>query len=124
MTRAGNSLFWFGKFIFLTGLLFAVIPQSIISLMNLPDIPTNWARFIGLIVMVIGTYDMICGRWDVLQFIKASVYVRFGFALGTIVFFVFELMPVTILLFGAADALGAIWTLFALKARGVASKEY
>ena len=115
MTRAGNSLFWFGIFIFLTGLLFAVIPQSIISLMKLPEIPTNWARFIGLIVMVIGTYDMICGRWDVIPFIKASVFVRFGFALGTILFFVLGQMPATILLFGAADALGAIWTILALR---------
>ena len=115
MTHSGKSLFYFGIYVVSTGLLFIVMPESLISLLHLPVITTGWARVVGLLALVIGTNDIYCGKIDLKPFIKVSIYVRLGFALGAILLVVFEQMPITVILFGAVDALGSLWTAIALK---------
>lgn len=115
MTKSGKSLFYFGIYAALTGLLFIVSPETLTSLAQLPSIPTGWASVIGLLALVIGSYDIFCGQANISALIKVSVYVRLGFALGTVLLFISGQMPVSILLFGGVDALGALWTFLALK---------
>lgn len=115
MTPSGKSLFFFGIYVFSTGLLFILLPEKLIDLTLLPPIPGAWARFIGLLALVIGSYDILSGLANIKPFIKISVYVRFGFTLGAILLFVSGQMPVSIILLGGMDALGALWTIIALK---------
>ena len=115
MTKSGKSLFYFGIYVVFTGLLFIVIPETFISLNHLPAMPTGWSRVIGLLALVIGTYDILCGKWDIRLLIKASVSVRFGFAIGVTLLVVLGQMPITLIALGALDALGALWTKMALK---------
>ncbi|MDP2415486.1 hypothetical protein [Daejeonella sp.] len=115
MTPSGKSLFFFGIYVFSTGLLFILLPEKLIDLTLLPPIPSAWARFIGLLALVIGSYDILSGLANIKPFIKISVYIRFGFTLGAILLFVSGQMPVSIILLGGMDALGALWTIIALK---------
>jgi len=115
MTKSGRSLFYFGIYVVFTGLLFITIPETFISLNQLPTMPSGWSRVIGLLALVIGTYDILCGRGDIKMLIRASVYVRFGFAIGIAALVAFGQMPVTLLALGAVDALGAVWTAMALQ---------
>lgn len=115
MTPSGKSLFFFGIYVFSTGLLFILLPEKLIDLMLLPPIPSSWARFIGLLAFVIGAYDILSGLANIKPFIKISIYVRFGFTVGSILLFVTGEMPVSIILLGGVDALGALWTIIALK---------
>jgi hypothetical protein len=115
MTKSGKSLFYFGMYAVCAGLLLIIVPDRILALLQLPSIPAGWARVIGLLAIVIGTYDILCGQKNIILFIKASVYIRIGFALCTILLYVFGEMPIAIILIGAIDALGAIWTAIALK---------
>jgi hypothetical protein len=119
MTRSGNSLFFFGIYVVFTGLLFVIIPEKLTSLMLLPTIPSGWARFIGLLAMVIGSYDIFAGQANIKPIIKISVFVRLGFALGSILLYVFGQMPISIILLGGVDAVGAIWTTMALKSENI-----
>ncbi len=115
MTASGKSLFYFGIYAVGAGLLFITIPDKLISLTRLPLIPAGWASVIGMLALVIGTYDIFCGHSNIKSFIKISVYTRLGFASGTLLLFVFQQMPAAVILFGSVDALGAIWTMLALK---------
>jgi hypothetical protein len=115
MTRSGKSLFFFGIYVVCTGLLFVIIPEKLTSLTLLPPVPSGWARFIGLLALVIGSYDIFSGQANIKPFIKISVFVRLGFALGSILLYVFGQMPISIILLGGVDALGALWTTMALK---------
>ena len=115
MTKSGKSLFYFGIYVVFTGLLFIVIPETFISLNQLPTMPTGWSRVIGLLALIIGTYDILCGKGDIGLLIKASVYVRFGFAIGVTLLVVLGQMPITLIALGALDALGAFWTKMALE---------
>ncbi len=118
MTKSAKSLLYFGIYVIIMGLLFLAIPAQIVSLLQLPTVPLNWARLIGLLVLVIGSYDAYSGYDNIQPFVKASVYIRLGFAVGTLLLFVFGQMPITILLVGGVDALSALWTMMALKSEG------
>lgn len=115
MTPSAKSLFCFGIYAVCAGLLFVIIPNKIISLAQLPSMPEGWARVVGLLALVIGTYDILCSRANIKPFIKASIFVRFGFTLSTILLFVFGQMPISIILFGGIEGLSALWTAMALK---------
>lgn len=115
MTQSGKSLFYFGIYEVFIGLLLIAIPDTLLSLVNLPALPLGWARVIGLLAMVIGNYDIVCGKANFQPFIQASMYVRVGFFIGTILLVLFQQMPITAILFGVVDAAGALWTAIALK---------
>ena len=115
MTQSGKSLFYFGIYVVSTGLLFLLIPETLISLTQLPSMPTGWTRVVGLLALVIGTYDILSGKNDIKLLIKVSIYVRLGFTLGAILLVAFGQMPLTLILLGAVDGLGAFWTAMVLK---------
>lgn len=115
MTNAGKSVFYFGFYVLLIGILLLTIPQTFLSALKLPDVPEGWARIIGLLAVIIGVYDIVTGRNDLMPAIKASVYLRFFFFLGVLLLIVSNQMPKEALPLGLIDAAGAIWTLLALR---------
>ncbi len=117
MSRSARSLFVFGIYVMVTGIAFLVAPGFLSSTLQLPPATVGWARVIGLLALVIGAYDIVGSRAECTPYIRASVPVRFGFATGTVLLVVFGQMPATILVLGATDIAGALWTAFTLKAR-------
>ena len=115
MTKSGATLFYFGIYVLIVGILIIAIPTSFVEANMLPPIPDPWARIIGLLLLVIGGYDVLCGKYDVKLFIRWSIYFRIGFAAGTLVLVLAGQMPPTLLVLGAIDAMAAIWTIWALK---------
>lgn len=115
MTYSAKTVFYFGIYVVCTGLLFLFIPEPIISLLQLPVTPSGWSSVVGLLALVIGAYYIVCGKANSEVFIRATLYVRWVFAIGATLLFVVGQMPVSIILFGGVDALGAIWTAMALK---------
>lgn len=115
MTYSAKTVFYFGIYVACTGLLFLFIPEPIVSLLKLPATPSGWTSVVGLLALVIGAYYIVCGKANSEVFIRATLYVRWAFAIGATLLFVVGQMPVSIILFGGVDALGAIWTAMALK---------
>jgi hypothetical protein len=115
MTRPARSLFAFGIYVLITGFAFIAIPAPLVSLLRLPSATAGWARIVGLLAIVIGCYDVVGSRAECAPYIRASVPVRFGFAAGTALLVIFGQMPATILLLGATDIAGALWTAATLR---------
>jgi len=116
MTKSGKSVFYFGIYVILMGVLVCLVPAELISILKLPEIPTAWAIFMGLLVIVIGCYDIIGGRNNLKPLIKGSIYLRLFFFTGVLVLFISGQMPKEIILLGVIDLVGAVWTIFSLKA--------
>ena len=116
MTKSAKSLYFFGFYVLFTGIIICIIPDNFISLLKLPEIPTAWARVIGLLVIIIGGYDILSGRNNVKPLIKASIYLRTLFFIGILGLFISGQMTKEILPLGIIDLLGAIWTTLSLKA--------
>lgn len=113
MTDAAKSVFYFGFYVLLIGVLLLAIPQTFLSILKLPDIPEGWARIIGMLAIIIGVYDTVSGRNNLMPAIKASVYLRFFFFAGVLLLIISEQMPKEALPLGIIDAAGALWTLIA-----------
>ena len=114
MSNAARTLFVFGLYAILAGTAFVLAPAAVLSLMHLPPMPDGWARLIGLLAWVIGIYDIVSARTENRVFIKATVFVRLGFAAGAAGLFLAGQMPAPVLLLGTIDAAGAVWTARAL----------
>lgn len=110
MSRPARTLFAFGLYVVLTGLVFLTAPDFLVSLLRLPPSPPGWPRLVGVLALVIGTYDLIGSHSESLPYIKASVAIRFAFAAAMTILFLTRQMPVTVVAFGAVDAAGAVWT--------------
>jgi hypothetical protein len=115
MSRAAFSLFVFGSYVAVSGIVILAVPRLLMSALHLPAAADGWVRLVGLLALVIGAYDTVGGRAGLLPYIRASVWVRFGFAGGTIALVTAGQMPPVLLAFGAADAAGAVWTMLALR---------
>lgn len=115
MTKSAKSLYYFGFYVLLTGIIISIFPGMFISLLKLPEIPTGWARVIGLLAIVIGCYDILNGRNNVTPLIMASVYVRLFFFAGILLLVISGQMTKAILPLGIIDMLGALWTALLLK---------
>jgi hypothetical protein len=116
MTKSAKSLYYFGFYVLLTGIIICIVPDKFISLLKLPEIPIAWARVIGLFIIIIGCYDILNGRNNVKPLIKASIYLRILFFIGIFVLFISGQMPKEILPLGIIDLVGGIWTALSLKA--------
>jgi hypothetical protein len=115
MTAASRSLLFFGIYSICAGLVFIIIPATLFSMANLATMHIGWSRVVGLLLLVIGSYDVFCAKENILPYIRASVYVRAGFATGAVLLVIVGEMRSSFLLFGALDAAGAAWTAIALR---------
>lgn len=115
MTPAARSLFLFGIYVLVVGVAFIVAPLPLMVLLHLPAATVGWARVVGLLALVIGSYDTVAGKSGNLAHIRASIPVRIGFAAGTALLVLFAQMPPLVLLLGATDVAGAVWTAVALR---------
>lgn len=115
MTHAGKTLVYFGAYVLITGLIVLASPATFVQLLKLPEIPVGWGRVIGLLVCVIGCYDVLIGRNDIVVLMRASVFLRFFFAAGVVALIATREMNLAALPLGVIDALTALWTMWALK---------
>lgn len=115
MTHASRSLFVFGIYVLIAGVLFLAAPQFVIATLHLPPATLGWARMVGLLALVIGAYDVISARAGFLPYVKASVWIRVAFATGVTIVVASGEMPPPVLILAAIDAAGAVWTAIALR---------
>jgi hypothetical protein len=115
MSKPARTLFAFGIYVVAVGIAFVVAPAMLMSLLQLPPATAGWARVVGLLALVIGSYDIIGARAECLPYIRASVYVRVCFAGGCAALVAFGQMPKSVLLLGFVDLAAAVWTALALR---------
>jgi uncharacterized protein YjeT (DUF2065 family) len=115
MSHAARSLFAFGIYVIVTGLALLAAPATFVRVMQLPPVDDGWIRMIGLLAVVIGVYDVVGARNELRPYVRASVPIRFGFAAGVVLLVATGQLGPTVLLFGATDVAGAIWTALALR---------
>ena len=120
MSAAALSLFVFGIYVVLTGVGFTFIPNTMLGLLGVPATKEHWIRILGALMVALGYYYIETGRNEVHSFFIWTVYARVGVMFMFLLFFLLNWAPATILLFGALDLLGAIWTFLALRAKGSA----
>lgn len=114
MSPSAVSMFVFGIYVIIVGVGYLFIPNSILSLFKLPKTNEPWIRIMGLIVLILGFYYIIAAQHELMPFFWATIVGRFTLFVGFIILVITKKAKPVIIGFGLVDAVGAIWTLFAL----------
>jgi hypothetical protein len=117
MSNAAKSILVFGIYLALTGLVFLVVPNTLLALFGFPTTNEPWIRVVGLLTVILAYYYIQAACDEAEPFFRATVYGRPILIAGFIVFVVLGLAPPTLIIFGLPDLLGAIWTGLILRTR-------
>lgn len=116
MTPAARSLQVFG--IYLLGLAVALVlaPNFLLGLFGMPATQEVWIRVLGLLVGIIGAYDVIMARRSLSPLYVPTVIARVLVFVAFVAFALLQIAPPQLVIFGVVDLLGALWTWKALRA--------
>ena len=115
MTSSARTVFIFGIYLAVLGIGLLVAPGPVLAPFGLPAPQEVWVRVGGMVIAFLGAYYMLAAKHGLRPFLawtvatRASVIVVFAVLVAT------GLGPMVLLLFGAVDLAGAVWTWAALR---------
>ena len=115
MSRAAKSLFVFGIYICVLGLLLLLVPNLLLPLFGVPETNEVWIRLNGMFLLCLSFYYIQAARNELTDFIRWTVPARIAVIFYFIAFVFLISAPKPLLIFGLIDLLAAIWTWLALK---------
>ena len=115
MSRAAKSIFTWGILMVLFGAGYLFAPNFFLLLFGLPPTTEVWIRAFALLLALLGGYYLYCAWNNDIIFFRVTIPGRLLFALGLVAFVVLGLAKPALLLLGAVDTCGAIWTWHALR---------
>ncbi len=117
MSAVGRSLVVFGWYLAAFGALLVFVPNLAFAVFGLPPTEEVWIRVVGLLVLVIGYLDVRMGREEFLPYARFTVHARVAVLVVMVGFVLAGLAKPILILVGAIDFAGALWTGAALRAR-------
>lgn len=104
----------FGFYALFTGIALMLAPAMLLGLFGIAAPTEVWVRVLGVLAIVVGFYYISCARRNDTPFFRVTVPGRLLFAALTVLLVVAFAAPWQLMLFGAVDVLGALWTRHAL----------
>lgn len=115
MSAVGRSLFVFGWYLAALGTLLVLAPNAPLGLFGLPPTDEVWIRVAGVLVLVIAYFDVRMGREDFLPYARLTVHARASVLVLFVALVLAGLARPILILFGAIDLAGAVWTAAAIR---------
>ncbi|MGB4846580.1 MAG: hypothetical protein WBP41_01610 [Saprospiraceae bacterium] len=115
MTSSAKSVYVFGLYLYLVGLTLIFVPNLFLQTLHLPETNEVWIRIVGLLAFVLGFYYHRMAAMNITAFFKLTIPVRLGVFAVFVAFVLLHLAEPVLILIGAVDLAGAIWTWSALK---------
>lgn len=119
MSRAAVTVKVFAVYLFVIGAALILAPNLLLRASFLPTTSEVWIRVVGVLAFNIGVYYWFAAKSEATAVLTASVYARMFVFVAFIAFALLRFSPPAIVLFGAVDLAGALWTWNALRARAV-----
>jgi len=116
MSNSAKSVFVFAVYLILLGIILLLMPNVLLKLFSFPETTEVWIRVAGMLVLLIAFYYLQAARRELTEFFQWTVYARASVILFFIAFVVLMDIPPALILFGAVDLLGAVWTEATLRA--------
>ncbi len=115
MSAVGRSLVVFGWYLAGLGALLVAAPNVALAVFGLPPTGEPWIRVAGVLVLVIAYFDVRMGREDFVPFARLTVHARVAVLVLFVALVLAGLARPVLILFGATDLAGALWTAAALR---------
>lgn len=115
MSKSARTIFVFGIYLVVLGITLVTVPNLLLGLFGFAETQEVWIRVVGMLVLILGVYDVQAARqgWD--GFIRLSVPLRMSVPAFFGAFVLAGLAPPVLLLFAAVDLAAAAWTWVALR---------
>jgi len=123
MSKSAFSLRVFSIYMLIVGVVLIADPNWLLALFGVPETHEVWIRIVGMLMLIIGFIDFMASGNEMRLFFQWSVYARLAVTIFLIGFVVLASAPPVILMFGAIDAGGAIWTGLCLRAENLAKSD-
>ena len=120
MSKSAFSLRVFSIYMFALGSALVAAPNLMLSFFGIPETHEVWIRVVGVLVLIVGYVDFMASGNELRVFFRWSVQARLSVPIFLVAFVALGLAPPVLLLFGAIDAAGAIWTVACLRADDLA----
>ena len=115
MSKAAFTIRAFGFYLLALGVILIIAPNVLLSLSFMPNTTEVWIRVVGVLVFNIGIYYLYAAKCEATAFFRASIYSRTFVLVAFAAFWLLGLAKPMLVLFGAVDFAGGLWTRSALK---------
>jgi hypothetical protein len=115
MSYGAKTVFVFGIYLVVLGITLIVAPNLLLNAFGFPATNEVWIRVVGMLVLILAFYYTQAARKALTDFFQWTVYARASVIVFFLAFVVLGLAKAALILFGAVDLLGAIWTGLALR---------
>ena len=119
MSKAAFTIKAFAVYLVVLGVVLLVAPNVLLATFGFPLTTEVWLRVLGLVVINLAVYYWFAAKSEARPFFQASVFTRGFILLGFTALASLGLAKPMLILFGALDALGGVWTWFALRSETV-----
>ncbi len=103
----------FSYYVLTLGVLLVVAPAGTLAVLQADIDDTEWIRALGIAVLTLGVYYLVASQNEATWFYRASIAVRIGMAVAFLIL-AFTAGPLQLLVIGAVELGGALWTRRAL----------
>ena len=121
MTKAAQSIFIFGIYYVSLGVSLIVVPNVILDILGEPGTTEVWIRVAGVILLLLGYFYIQSTRKNITDLFILTVQARSTVIIFFTAFVLLGYAPPILILFGAVDLCGALWTFKELKDRSKSS---
>jgi len=115
MGPAAKSVFVFGIYLSVLGIILVAVPNLLLNSFGLQETNEVWIRVVGMLVLLLSVYYVQLARKELADFFWISVYVRSSVIVFFTAFVLAGYVQPVLILFAVVDLLGALWTWWALK---------
>jgi hypothetical protein len=112
---AARSVELFAYYIYLVGIVLVFAPNQLLRVLQLPETQEIWIRVLGVVVFALAAYYHRAGAKNEMIFVRFTVPIRIFVFVAFTLLVVLAGGPPVLILFGSADLLGALFTMWALR---------
>lgn len=121
MSRAARSVYVFGFYMAVLGIVLVAAPNLLLTLNGLPTTSEVWIRVVGVLVLCLAVYYLLAARHELTEFFRWTVFVRASVMVFFAAFVVLGFVRPVFVVFGVVDLAAATWTALALRADRLAA---
>lgn len=116
LSRSAFTVRAFGVYVMLLGVVLILLPNLLLSAFGLPTTTEVWIRVVGVAAFNIGVGYWFAAKSEARAVFVGTLYSRSFALVAFTAFAALGLVSPILILFGAVDFAGAMWTMAALKA--------
>lgn len=115
MAMSARTMFVFAIYLFVLGVGLIAVPNQLLAPFQIPPTQEVWVRVLGMVTLFLGIYYVTAARHNLLPIMEMSVKLRASVPVFLAGFVALGFAPPVLLVFGAVDLAGAIWTFLTLR---------